>query len=138
MSKSERNCSYLGQYWKHKKGRPNFGNGRTMGIVIIISRNLLLKLGWQINAVNYIKNQDDIQVVLHTVMFRGTPCTMKSFVWSVNLFLIAVSHQTWLSDLCCRNIEENCQNLENDDIFQIFYKIRFQIGHSKPKSKTCR
>ena len=26
------------------------------------------------NAANYIKNQDDIQVVLHTVMFRGTPC----------------------------------------------------------------
>jgi len=25
------------------------------------------------NAANYIKNQDDIQVVLHTVMFRGTP-----------------------------------------------------------------
>ena len=46
--------------------------------VIIISRNLLLKLGWQKNAANYIKNQDDIQVVLHTVMFRGTPCTLYS------------------------------------------------------------
>ena len=45
--------------------------------MIIISRNLLLKLGWQINAANYIKNQDDIQVVLHTVMFRGTPCNFK-------------------------------------------------------------
>ena len=42
--------------------------------VIIISRNSLLKLDWQINAANYIKNQDDIQVVLYTVMFRGTPC----------------------------------------------------------------
>ena len=39
-------------------------------------RNLLLKLGWQINAANYIKNQDDIQVVLHTVMFRGTLCIL--------------------------------------------------------------
>ena len=26
------------------------------------------------NEAKYIKNQDDIQVVLHTVMFRGTPC----------------------------------------------------------------
>ena len=124
---------------KAQKRQTTFWKWQDKGnFVIIISRNSLLKLDWQINAANYIKNQDDIQVVLHTVMFRGTPCTMKSFVWSVNLFLIAVSHQTWLSDLCCRNIEENCQNLENDDIFQIFYKIRFQIGHSKPKSKTCR
>ena len=76
MSKSERNSSYLGQYWKHKKCRPHFGNGRTRGnFVIIISRNLLLKLGSQLNAANYIKHQDDIQVVLHTVMFRGTLCT---------------------------------------------------------------
>ena len=52
-------------FWKWQ----DYGN-----FVIIISRNLVLKLGWQINAANYITNQDDIQVILHTVMFRGTPC----------------------------------------------------------------
>ena len=39
--------------------------------VIIISRNLLLRLGWQMNAANYIKNQDDIQVVLHTSVLHA-------------------------------------------------------------------
>ena len=78
MAKSESNCSYLRQYWKHKKGRPHFEMAGLGNFVIIISRNLLLKLCWQINATNYIKNQDDIQVILHTVMFRGTPCTIKT------------------------------------------------------------
>ena len=37
LLKSERNSSYLGQYWKHKKGRPHFGNGRTWGILWLLS-----------------------------------------------------------------------------------------------------
>ena len=37
----------------------------------------------QINVANYIKNQDDIQVVLHTVMFRGTPCRYARFTDTV-------------------------------------------------------
>ena len=37
MSKSERNSSYLGQYWKRKKCRPHFGNGRTRGFLWLLS-----------------------------------------------------------------------------------------------------
>ena len=60
---------------KAQKRQTTFWKWQDKGnFVIIISGNLLLKLGWKINAANYIKNQDDIQVVLHTVMFRGTPC----------------------------------------------------------------
>ena len=63
---------------KAQKRQTTFWKWQDKGnFVIIISRNLLLKLGWQINAANYIKNQDDIQVVLHTVMFRGTPCKLE-------------------------------------------------------------
>ena len=63
---------------KAQKRQTTFWKWQDKGnFVIIISRNLLLNLGWQINAANYIKNQDDIQVVLHTVMFRGTPCISR-------------------------------------------------------------
>ena len=70
--KSERNSSYLGQYWKHNKGRPHFGNGRTRRI--IISRNLLLKF----------KNQ----IVLHTVLlltYKTTPTLHSGSDWSILL-----------------------------------------------------
>jgi len=40
LSKSERNSSYLRQYWKHKKGRPHFGNGRTREILWLLSREI--------------------------------------------------------------------------------------------------
>ena len=42
--------------------------------MIIISRVLLPKLGWQINVANHIKNQRRRSIRLATVMFRGTPC----------------------------------------------------------------
>ena len=59
---------------KAQKRQTTFWKWQDKGyFVIIVSRNLLLKLGWQINAANYIKNQDDIQV-----MFRGTPCSSNS------------------------------------------------------------
>ena len=77
----KQNCRNLNKFFisrailKAQKRQTTFWKWQDKGnFVIIISRNLLLKLGWQINAANYIKNQDDIQVVLHTVMFRGTPC----------------------------------------------------------------
>ena len=97
---------------KAQKRQTTFWKWQDKGnFVIIIFRNLLLKLGWQINAANYIKNQDDIQVVLHTVMFRalyhytkskhylkrryrirhwipmfiGTPCRLKRYFMWTNL-----------------------------------------------------
>ena len=60
---------------KAKKGIPQFGNFSTRSyFVITICRILLLKLGWQTNAANYIKNQRRRSRRLATVMFRGTPC----------------------------------------------------------------
>ena len=42
--------------------------------VITISKILLLKLGCQPNAANFIKNERRLVRLLATVMFRGTPC----------------------------------------------------------------
>ena len=72
---------------KAQKTQTTFWKWQDKGnFVIIFSRNLLQKLDWQINAANYIKNQDDIQVVLHTVMFCGTPCILLQK--SVKIMLI--------------------------------------------------
>ena len=55
-----------------KKSRPQFGNVRTKSILWLLSREFyFLKIGWQINATNFIKIKDEIQVVLLLSCFLG-------------------------------------------------------------------
>ena len=86
FSKSEQNSSYLGCYWKHKKTKTTFSKCRTRGILWLQSRIVLLKLGGQINAENYIKI---VQVVLQLSCYVGQP------VYLDNLELKSNCHVTW-------------------------------------------
>ena len=53
--------------------------------VISISRILLLKLGWQINAANDIKNHRRRSSRLAAVMFPGTPCIKRKYIAEQNV-----------------------------------------------------
>ena len=81
------------------------------------------------NTANYIKNQDDIQVVLHTVMFRGTPCiiTIKGLRYRVAKILgwkIGVCNKPSVSfdklllqkqaKIYTRKKTENAKNVQNN------------------------
>ena len=59
--------------------------------MIIIFRILLLKLGWEINTTNYIKNQDDIQglsciscFVGHCILYITFKYKFELIVWICN------------------------------------------------------
>ena len=43
MSESEQKSSYIRQYWKHKKGRPHFGNAKFKGILRMLTKKIAPK-----------------------------------------------------------------------------------------------
>ena len=55
--------------------------------VVIVSRIILLKVGWQLNVTNKFNVQRRLSIRLATVMFRGTPCKTQQMGTNYSPFL---------------------------------------------------